>query len=183
MARVSAVVAVTPSMGIGMGGTLPWRHAGVSMAGDMAYFRRATRATESPDKVNAVLMGRLTWEGIPAEHRPLKGRLNVVVSGNASWIASLPEGVLSARGLADCVDMVASDPDLARRVERIVVVGGARLFEEAALHPLCDRYHLTYMDTEFQCDTHLTEATARALAQAAVVSETAPAVENGVEWR
>lgn len=29
---------------------------------------------------NSVIMGRKTWEGIPAKFRPLKGRNNLVVS-------------------------------------------------------------------------------------------------------
>jgi dihydrofolate reductase len=36
--------------------------------------------TENP---NAVIMGRKTWDGIPAKFRPLKGRRNLVVSRNS----------------------------------------------------------------------------------------------------
>jgi dihydrofolate reductase len=58
----------------------------------MAHFRRATshvpeaesEASGSTDaeqpRLNAVIMGRNTWESIPPRFRPLKGRINVVVS-------------------------------------------------------------------------------------------------------
>ncbi|MCJ1438627.1 dihydrofolate reductase [Xylographa pallens] len=45
----------------------------------MAYFARVTRRAP-PAHINAVLMGRKTWESIPARLRPLRGRVNVVVT-------------------------------------------------------------------------------------------------------
>ncbi|GIL72324.1 hypothetical protein Vretimale_3991 [Volvox reticuliferus] len=70
------VVAATPSLGIGNNGTLPeWR-----LPGDMAYFRELTSRTRNPSRQNVVIMGRKTWESIPTKFRPLKGRLNIVLS-------------------------------------------------------------------------------------------------------
>ena len=45
----------------------------------MAYFARVTRRAP-PAHINALLMGRKTWESIPAALRPLRGRVNVVVT-------------------------------------------------------------------------------------------------------
>lgn len=71
---LTLIAAVSPSNGLGKNGGLPW-----SLRGEMAYFRRAT-SHAGPTKRNAVIMGRNTWESIPLKFRPLKGRLNVVVS-------------------------------------------------------------------------------------------------------
>ena len=60
---ISSVVAVTPSFGIGMKGTLPWKAAGVALPGDMEYFKKITTRTSNNEMINAVVMGRLTWEG------------------------------------------------------------------------------------------------------------------------
>lgn len=43
----------------------------------MAYF---AKVTGGGSKKNAVIMGRKSWEGIPDKFRPLKGRVNVVIS-------------------------------------------------------------------------------------------------------
>lgn len=63
------------SFGIGRASTLPWP----PLKSEMAYFARVTRRAP-PNSINAVLMGRKTWESIPQKFRPLAGRLNVIVS-------------------------------------------------------------------------------------------------------
>ena len=49
----------------------------------MTYFKELTSRTADPGKRNAVIMGRKTWESIPAKFRPLPGRLNVVLTRGA----------------------------------------------------------------------------------------------------
>ena len=86
---VNVIVASTPSGGIGKDGKLPWE-----LPGDMAYFKEVTLRTATPAattpaggpsvaKRNAVVMGRKTWSSIPAKFRPLKGRLNVVLTSSS----------------------------------------------------------------------------------------------------
>lgn len=69
----------TPDHCCPAGGALPW-----SLPGDMAYFKELTSRTADPAKQNAVIMGRKTWESIPAKFRPLKGRINVVLTRGAA---------------------------------------------------------------------------------------------------
>ena len=86
MVNVGAVVAVTPSYGIGQSGTLPWVAAGTFLPSDLKYFRQITAATADPNKMNVALMGRRTWLGIPEKNRPLKNRLNMVITSNEEFI-------------------------------------------------------------------------------------------------
>lgn len=70
------VVAATKARGIGRDGSMPWR-----LPTDMAYFKRLTSEREDDaQRQNAVVMGRKTWDSIPAKFRPLRDRLNVVIS-------------------------------------------------------------------------------------------------------
>lgn len=48
--------------------------------GDMAYFKKLTSQCSSPKLRNAVIMGRNTYMSIPEKFRPLKGRLNIVLT-------------------------------------------------------------------------------------------------------
>ncbi len=61
--------------GIGVNGTLPWHPPR-----EQEYFQRVTTQVQDPAHRNAVIMGRKTWESIPDEHKPLPGRVNIVVS-------------------------------------------------------------------------------------------------------
>ncbi|EPB69647.1 putative dihydrofolate reductase [Ancylostoma ceylanicum] len=69
------IVAVDSKFGIGKNGTIPW-----TLRKDMNFFVKHTSTTEDPAKMNAVIMGRKCWESIPEKFRPLKNRLNVVIS-------------------------------------------------------------------------------------------------------
>lgn len=77
------IAAVTKSNGLGTNGQLPWK-----LPKEMAHFRKATNATgkcgkDATTAINAVIMGRKTWESIPTKFRPLKGRINIVISRSA----------------------------------------------------------------------------------------------------
>jgi dihydrofolate reductase len=88
---VTLIVAATMNNGIGSSGRLPWR-----LPREMAYFAKVTTTVpetapseneethqvENMSGKNAVIMGRSTWESIPQAFRPLKGRVNVVLSRN-----------------------------------------------------------------------------------------------------
>lgn len=71
------VAATASSLSIGRHGKLPWR-----LAQDMLYFKNVTTNTTTKGRMNAVIMGRRTWESIPQKFRPLSNRLNVVLSRN-----------------------------------------------------------------------------------------------------
>lgn len=74
MSSLALIVACTTKNGIGKDGGLPWK-----LPKEMAYFRQATMSCP-PGTRNAVIMGRNTWESIPPKFRPLRERVNVVVT-------------------------------------------------------------------------------------------------------
>ncbi|KKZ64030.1 hypothetical protein EMCG_01691 [[Emmonsia] crescens] len=80
-------------LGIGYANSLPWPR----IKTDMTFFSRVTtRASPPPpptslpseikciSAVNAVIMGRKTYDSLPARFRPLPGRVNVVVTRDGS---------------------------------------------------------------------------------------------------
>lgn len=73
--HMNLIVAMDDRGGIGRNGNLPW-----DLPAEMARFTKLTTLTTNRGNKNAVIMGRKVWESIPPKFRPLKNRLNVVLS-------------------------------------------------------------------------------------------------------
>jgi dihydrofolate reductase len=137
------VAALDARGGIGKGGKLPW-----NLKGDLAHFRVLTLGERSDGKRNAVIMGRRTWESLPPKFRPLPGRFNIVLSRTPGFSmegSALPGMVASGLGPALLAAASAGGETF--------VIGGARVFSEAIVHPECNRLYLTRIGKDFGCDT------------------------------
>ena len=69
------IVAVNSNWKIGYDNQLLYR-----IPDDMKFFQNITTQTIDPNRKNAVIMGRKTWESIPKAHRPLSNRINIILS-------------------------------------------------------------------------------------------------------
>lgn len=168
MSRISVILAASEG-GIGLAGKLPWR-----LKEDMAYFKRVTSEGTKP---NAVIMGRKTWESLPASVRPLPGRLNVVLSRDKNFSA---EKALAFRSFDEALDHLRKIED--ESTGRIFVIGGSSVYQEALRSPLCDTLFLTKILTKFECDTHVDESLLPP--PGFVLSEKSEIMtENGVEYQ
>ncbi|OQE19769.1 hypothetical protein PENFLA_c018G10119 [Penicillium flavigenum] len=67
-------------LGIGLNGTLPWPR----IKTDMSFFARVTSRPPTPGTTNAIIMGRKTYDSVPASLRPLAKRINVVITRDTS---------------------------------------------------------------------------------------------------
>lgn len=180
---LTLIVATTPSLGIGKGGGLPWP----MLKKEMAYFARVTKRVPSPTSAttpslhicNAVIMGRKTWDSIPPRFRPLKDRLNVVISRSpASSIAGIADAaakgdtVTTASSLSaalDKLDAISSNRQAQEDhkapeqtlvggeplagLGRVFVIGGAALYKAALETPNARAVLLTRIQRDWECDT------------------------------
>lgn len=130
---IGIIVAMNKDRVIGVDGGIPWRYPG-----DLARFKRITMGS-------TVIMGRKTWESIPAKFRPLRGRLNVVLSsfkGNVPWSgATLSNSIGNALGANSCFTTY--------RDKDIWFIGGARVYAEAMQHAdVIDVTHVPWLRRE-----------------------------------
>jgi len=137
--RFSIIAAADERMGIGIGNKLPWR-----LKGDLKYFSEVTTVA-MPGKMNALIMGRKTWESLPNAHRPLKGRVNVVLSRSEN---ALPPAVIGGSSLDDAFEKLSARGD----IDKVFIIGGASLYAQAINHPDCEMIYLTEVAGEFNCD-------------------------------
>ena len=139
------IVAVDQAMGIGKGGKLPWK-----LSEDLKRFKTLTSHASSVGKQNAVIMGRKTWESLPVSAKPLPSRCNMILTHRHSYV--LPKGVFRAGSLTEALELFGS-LELKDRIDRIFVIGGQMVFEEALKLPNCQRIYMTKIYKIFSCDT------------------------------
>jgi dihydrofolate reductase len=117
---VGLIWAQSTSGVIGRANGIPWR-----LPEDQARFKELTMG-------HTVVMGRSTWDSLPAKVRPLPGRRNVVVTRQADYVAKGATVVGSLEhALAD---------------EQTWVIGGAQIYALAL--PLANRCELTEVDVD-----------------------------------
>lgn len=129
--------------------------------------------------MNAVIMGRKTWESIPEKFRPLKDRVNVVISrkpdalgfgGGIDNITSKGEEVAEETALAvPSLEVALSTlqsryspyPSLSSnssiQLDSVFIIGGAQIYAQALKLSSCKRVLLTRIKKEYECDTFLPE--------------------------
>jgi dihydrofolate reductase len=120
---LSMVVAMAKGTGvIGLDGDMPWK-----LSADLRRFKEITTG-------GMVVMGRKTWESIPAKFRPLPDRRNVVLSRDLEYRA---EG---AEVFAE-FSTVMQIPSFG---EEWFVIGGESIYRAAM--PYVQRLYVTWVD-------------------------------------
>jgi len=140
---INIAVAITKNCGIGLNGGLPWPH----LKSDMALFSKRTTGSGN----NAVLMGKNTWCSIPENRRPLKNRINIIIS------SSLPTSSCSSHifsSINDALTFCESE-----KCDELWIIGGSRIYDEF-LNTYCDKINRLYItcvcsNHEYECDTFI----------------------------
>ncbi|XP_041608137.1 dihydrofolate reductase isoform X2 [Vulpes lagopus] len=147
---LNCIVAVSQNMGIGRNGDLPWP----PLRNEFKYFQRMTTNSSVEGKQNLVIMGRKTWFSIPEKNRPLKDRINIVLSRD---LKEPPQGAhFLAKSLDDALKLI-EQPELANKVDMVWIVGGSSVYKEAMNKPGHLRLFVTRIMHEFESDTFFPE--------------------------
>lgn len=130
MTRINLILARAANGVIGKDNTLPWH-----LPEDMAHFRRQTAGAP-------VIMGRKTWDSLPARFRPLPGRVNIVITRQRDWHA---EGSVAVNSVSEAV----------KKCEEIGapeawVIGGEQIFAETM--PIAARAIVTEIAKGYEGD-------------------------------
>lgn len=155
--RINLIVAKDETNGIGFEKVLPW-----GIKGDLAHFRRIT--TEVPENdiihnMNVVIMGRRTWEGIPAQYRPLKNRINLILTSNPNFIDNAGEFVFRATSWDDVYRIILEldgkiivDGKILK-INEIFAIGGYQVYNEVMYNQYCNKIYVTEIYNKFETDT------------------------------
>ena len=143
--QVKLMVAVCQGNGIGRDNQLPWR-----IKTELAQFAKMTKSTIDFSKKNAVVMGRKTWESLPARVRPLKNRINIVLSRQPQSLISDHEDVFVCHNYDEALSRV---DDMKDKIESCWIIGGTSVYQEAMNHQRLDKLYITRILKDYDCDT------------------------------
>jgi thymidylate synthase len=133
--RFTCLVIYDVKGGIGKGDGQPFYYSE-----DLKFFKQQTEH-------QAVIMGRTTYDALPAKFKPLPNRTNIILS---SKLSSPPaEGTLIAKSLIEALQ-------LAKQTKKnTYIIGGAVVFKEAlSEYPhLCDGIYASEVPQDCECTT------------------------------
>lgn len=130
MMRLNLIWAQSAEGVIGSNGQLPWH-----LPEDLAHFKRLTHGCP-------VIMGRKTWDSLPAKFRPLPGRTNIVITNQKNWQEN---GCLRSYSLQEALS-------LCHEAAEVWVIGGAQIY--ALTLPLAQRAVVTEIEASFSGDAY-----------------------------
>lgn len=139
LSRFSVIVCIDSKNGIAKDGVIPWK-----CPEDMRFFRETTIGNGK----NCVIMGRKTFEFIPPENRPLKGRFNIVLSKNQ--IAENNNNLLIVPSIYHALAKIGS----CNVYDKVWICGGQEVYKEIIekFLYLCDEIIVTRLKVDYQCD-------------------------------
>ncbi|ARJ37602.1 dihydrofolate reductase [Sporosarcina ureae] len=124
---ISLLVAHDLDRVIGKDNEMPWY-----IPEELQYFKEKTMG-------KAIVMGRKTFESIG---RPLKGRLNIVITRNTDYQA---DGVTVVHDMESAVQLAKDYAD------EVMVIGGAEIFKMSMED--ADRLYVTVIEKHYPGDT------------------------------
>lgn len=162
--KIGMIYAKAQNNVIGKNGDLPWY-----LPEDLAHFKKITQG-------HPVIMGRKTWDSLPAKFKPLPGRQNIVVSRASSeelkaitqtgaWVCNSLE-----LALEKCRTMQTSPTE-------IWIIGGAQIYQQA--QALCNAAEVTLIEQDFEGDAFAPVLDGQWLLQ----SEAKHQTQNGLNYR
>ena len=137
----SIIVACDKKGGIGRNNEIPWK-----ISEDLKYFRIIT-TNALPNMINAVIMGRKTWESIGS--KPLKDRINIIISKTLTEntrIFDTPTFIV--RSLSHAYFKIKEN----HAIDKVFIIGGGHLYKEAIYDYRYTKIYMTCIESEYECD-------------------------------
>ena len=137
LAYFEVVIALGPKGEFGLRNSMPWGR----IKEDLQYFSRITTESEKKEVLNAIIMGRVTFESMKC--KPLPNRLNVIISKtlksckteDASQYLVFPSLNEALRDLAKLQDR--------KSLGKVFVIGGVGLVLESLGYESCEGLRIT----------------------------------------
>ena len=140
--KFNLIVAFCKNFGIGYQNKIPWH-----IREDLVHFQELT-------KDSLVVMGRETYFSIPEQHRPLKDRVNVILTNNPVKRERERERERECAGNLIFLNFEQlQDYWVCKGDQSIYIIGGESIYKQFSDLPF-HKVYVTYIDKDYQCDKH-----------------------------
>ena len=133
--EISLIAAASLNNVIGKDGDIPWH-----MPRDMKLFQDMTLG-------HFILSGRKNYLSIPRNFRPLKDRVNMVVTRNSSF---QEEGALIFNDISAAIEHARKNGE-----KELMIIGGGEIYRQCM--ELADNIYLSRIQAEIEGDTFFPE--------------------------
>ncbi len=130
--NIALIVAMAENNAIGINNKIPWH-----VPGELRYFKTVTMG-------KPIIMGKKTFLSLS---KPLPGRVNIVITRDATWHHDGVTVVYSLKDAIECARDIACIND----INEVMIIGGAQIYEQAL--PLADKIYMTRIYKNFEADT------------------------------
>jgi dihydrofolate reductase len=145
---MEAIYAIDSKNGLSKKGTIPWKSKK-----DILFFMNKT-------KNNIVIMGKNTYFSLPNEHRPLKNRLNIVLTSKPQIYYNNNENNKSNviftnddniyKNILTNREKYNKIYQFLKNDFKIFFIGGKTIYEQFI--PLCEKIWVTQFKYDYNCD-------------------------------
>jgi dihydrofolate reductase len=162
---MEAILAYDLNNGISKNGVIPWKSKT-----DLNFFYNTTKG-------NVVIMGRNTFLSLPENCRPLKNRLNIVLTTNPE-VYSNDEKYKNIDNLIFTSDQNIYKEILQNKEQyasslnpdfKIIIIGGKQIYE--MYFPLCETVWVTRIKKDYSCDLQIDYDFAKQLKDRKVIKD------------
>ena len=127
---ISIIVAIAKNNAIGKNNDLLWH-----LPNDMKFFKETTEE-------HCIITGRKNYFSIPEKYRPLRNRINIVVTRQEDL--KLEEGVIVCNTIEEAIEVARSKSEQ----EEVFIIGGGEIYKQSL--KLTDKLYITEVDTLFE---------------------------------
>ena len=151
--KINLIVCVDNNYGIGKYNTLPWHYTK-----DFQFFKDTTTSHILKNKnqlinnkhlKNVVIMGYNTYISIPETYRPLKNRINIILT-KKQIIHESNENIIYFNNILSILYYLHKNN---KNINNVWIAGGATIYKQFLDLQIIDYIYMTTINKNFQCDT------------------------------
>jgi len=141
--KYKLIVCLDNENGIGKNNDLPWY-----IKEDIKFFKEKTLEKKDSNKTNCVIMGRKTYESIPENYRPLKNRLNLVLSNTLK----MENEIENLKIFSNYMELIRYINKNKKNIENSYIIGGKTIYEKFLKEEIIDELYINRVKHNFNCD-------------------------------